>query len=48
MEERRNVYVLLVGMPEGKRPIGRPGHSWVDNIKIDFVELGWGDVTELV
>jgi hypothetical protein len=34
--ERRNVYRLLVVKPEGKRPLGRPRHSWVDNIRMDL------------
>jgi hypothetical protein len=38
MGKTRNVYRLLVGKPEGKRPLGRPKRSWVDNIKIDLVE----------
>jgi hypothetical protein len=36
MGERRNVYRLLVGMPEGKRPLGRPRRRWIDNIKMDL------------
>jgi hypothetical protein len=40
MEEKRNAYRLLVGKPEGKRPLGRPRRRWVDNIKMDFVEIG--------
>jgi hypothetical protein len=35
---------LLVGKPEGKRPLGRPRRSWVDNIRMDLGEAGWGDV----
>jgi hypothetical protein len=35
---------LLVGNPEGKRPLGRPRHRWVDNIRMDLGEVGWGDV----
>jgi hypothetical protein len=42
MGEKRNVYRLLVGKQEGKRPLGRPKHRWVDNIKMDFGEIGWG------
>jgi hypothetical protein len=42
--EKRNAYSLLVGMPEGKRPQGRPRRRWVDNIKMDLGEVGWGDV----
>jgi hypothetical protein len=33
-----------VGKPEGKRPLGRPGRKWVDNIKIDLREIGWDDM----
>jgi hypothetical protein len=33
-----------VGKPEGKRPLGRPRCRWVDNIKMDLGEVGWGDV----
>jgi hypothetical protein len=44
MGEKRNVYRLLVGKPEGKRPLGRPRHRWVDNIRMDLVEVGWCDV----
>jgi hypothetical protein len=35
MGENRNAYRILVGMPEGKRPLGRPRRRWVDNIKMD-------------
>jgi hypothetical protein len=44
MGEKRNAYRLLVGKPEGKRPLGRPGRRWVDNIKIDILNIGWGGV----
>jgi hypothetical protein len=44
MGEKRNVYRLLVGNPEGKRLLGRPRRRWVDNIRMDVLELGWGDV----
>jgi hypothetical protein len=44
MGEKRKVYRLLVGKPEGKRPLGRPRRRWTDNIKMDFVEIGWIDV----
>jgi hypothetical protein len=40
MGEKRNIYTLLVGMPEGKRPLGRPRHRWIDNIKMDLSETG--------
>jgi hypothetical protein len=33
-----------VGKPEGKRPLGRPRRRWVDNIRMDFLEVGWGDM----
>jgi hypothetical protein len=36
----RNVYELLVGKPEGKRPLGRPRRRWIDNIEIDLSEIG--------
>jgi hypothetical protein len=44
MVEKRNAYKLLVGKPEGKRPLGRPRRRWVDNIRIDLGEVGWSDV----
>jgi hypothetical protein len=44
MREKRNAYRLLAGKPEGKRPLGRPSCRWVDNIKRDLGEVGWGDV----
>jgi hypothetical protein len=40
MGEKRNVYRILVGKPEGKRPLGRPRCSWIDNIKVDVLEKG--------
>jgi hypothetical protein len=40
MGEKRNVYRLLVGKPEGKRPLGRPRRRWMDNIKMDLSEIG--------
>jgi transcription termination factor 2 len=40
MEEKRNVYRLLVGKPEGKRPLGRPRRRWIDNIKMVILEIG--------
>jgi hypothetical protein len=39
--EKRNAYRILVGKPEGKRPLGRPRRRWVDNIKMYFREVGW-------
>jgi len=50
MREGRGVYRVLVGKPEGKRPLGRPRHRWRDNIKMDLQEVGCGgmDWIELV
>jgi len=42
--ERRGVYRVLVGKPEGKRPLGRPWRRWEYNIKMDLQELGCGGV----
>jgi hypothetical protein len=39
MGEKRNVYRLLVGKPEGKRPLGRRRHRWIDNIKMNLLEI---------
>jgi hypothetical protein len=44
MGEKRNVYRLLVGKPEGKRPLGRPSLRRVDNIRLHLVEIGYGGV----
>jgi hypothetical protein len=45
----RNAYRILVGKPEGKRPLGRPRRGWMDNIKMDLREIRWdgGDWIEL-
>jgi hypothetical protein len=40
----KNAYRLLVGKPEGRGPLGRPRRRWVDNIRMDLVEVGWGYV----
>ena len=40
MEQSRNAYRVLVGEPEGKRPLGRPRHRWEDNIKMGLREVG--------
>jgi len=42
MGERRGIYRILVGKPEGKRPLGRPRRRWEDNIKMDIQEVGCG------
>jgi hypothetical protein len=44
MREKRNAYRILVGKPEGRRPLGRPRRRWVDNIKIDVGEIEWDGV----
>jgi hypothetical protein len=51
MGEKRNVYRLLVGKPEGKRPLGRPRCRWSDNIKVDLLGIrlsvmGWIGLTQ--
>jgi hypothetical protein len=45
MGEKRNAYRLLVGKPEGKKPLGRPRRRRVGNIRTDLGEVGWGDVS---
>jgi hypothetical protein len=42
--EKRNAYGILVGNPEGKRPLGRPCRRWVDNNKMDLREIGWDGI----
>jgi hypothetical protein len=46
MGAKRNAYTrrILVGKPEGKRPLGRPRSRWVNNIKMDLREIGWDGV----
>ena len=41
MGKMRGGYVVMVGKPEGKRPLGRPRRRWEDNIKMDLQEVGW-------
>jgi hypothetical protein len=41
MRNGRDAYRVLVGKPEGKRPLGKPSHKWEDNIKIDLQDMGW-------
>jgi hypothetical protein len=42
MGDRRGIFRVLVGKPEGKRPLGRPRHRWEDNIKMDLQAVGCG------
>jgi hypothetical protein len=42
--EKKNACRLSVEKPERKRPLGRPRHRWVDNIRMDLGEVGWGNV----
>jgi hypothetical protein len=42
MGENRSAYRILVEKPEGMELLGRPRHRWVDNIKIDLRDVGWG------
>jgi hypothetical protein len=44
MGEMRGAYNILVGKPEGRRPLGRPRCRWEDNIKMNLDEIGYGDV----
>jgi hypothetical protein len=44
MGEKRHMYRLLVGKPEGERPLGRPRCRWIDTIKMDLLEIGWSVV----
>jgi hypothetical protein len=48
MGEGRGAYRVLVGRPEGRRPLGRPRHRWKDNIKMDLQEVGWGGMDWIV
>jgi hypothetical protein len=44
MGKERKVYKILVGKPEGKRPLGRPRRRWKDRIRMDLRDIGWGGV----
>jgi hypothetical protein len=44
MGKKRNAYRILVGKPEGNRPLGRPRRRWVDSFKMDLREIGWDGV----
>jgi hypothetical protein len=44
MGTMRNAYNILIGKPEGERPLGRPRRKWYNNIKIDLKVVGWEDV----
>jgi hypothetical protein len=44
IRERRGIYMVSVGKPEGKRPLGRPRRRWEDNIKMYLQNVGWGSM----
>jgi len=46
--ERRDSYIVFIGIPERKRPLGRPGRRWENNINMDLREVGWGAWTDLI
>jgi hypothetical protein len=48
MGDGRGAYRILVGSPEGRRPLGRPRRRWEDNIKMDLQDVGWGAWTGLI
>jgi len=48
MGERRGAHMVLVGKPEGRRPLGRPRRRWDNNIKMGLQEMGWGAWTGLI
>jgi hypothetical protein len=41
--KKSNIYRNLLGKPEGKGPLGRPRRKWVDNMKMDLLQIGWSD-----
>jgi hypothetical protein len=43
-KKKKNAFRMLVGKPEGKRPLGRPRRRWVDNIEMDLREIGWDGI----
>jgi hypothetical protein len=45
--EKRSAFRIMVGKPEGKRPLGRPRRKWEDNIKMDLREIGWGGMDSI-
>jgi hypothetical protein len=47
MGEEKNVYRVLMGKPQGKRPLGRPRHRWGDGIRMDLREIGWGSIAQI-
>jgi hypothetical protein len=47
MGEKRNAYRILVRKSEGKKQLGRPRRRWVDNIKMNFREIGWGGMDRI-
>jgi hypothetical protein len=48
MDERRGAYRVLLGKPEGRKPLGRPRRRWEDNIKINVRQVGWGGGTDWI
>jgi hypothetical protein len=48
MEDSRDAYRVLVRKHEGKRPLGRPRRRWVNNIKMDLQQVGWGSIDWIV
>jgi hypothetical protein len=48
MVQMRNAYNILVGKPEGKKPLGRPKRRWEDNIRKDLTEIGWKSVDRML